>query len=277
MLTQLKGLILGERTWGEHDKLLTVLTAEKGKLGVVIKGGESLKNKVGGACLPFSYSELTVAERGGRPWVREASEIRGFHSIRTELEKTALALYILDVVTEENDEAEMLQLALNTLHAIETDLKPLSQIKAAFELRTAAVCGFSPDLVACSVCGNDGDSLMYLDVMDGVMTCRKCKDARRAFPPEEGHTTLILLLDRPLLDAMRMVAYSPAKKFLSFELPEEDNDLFFSHCEKYLLNQIERGFNSLEFLHSLKDLPPPEAPIKKKNTLQNSDGGTDTE
>ncbi|MBR2461392.1 MAG: DNA repair protein RecO [Clostridia bacterium] len=258
MVTQIKALVLGDIVWGENDKLLTVLTAEYGRMCVVLKGGSSLKSKVAGACLPFAYTEMTLAEKGGRPWVREATEIRGFHGIRKELESTALALYVLDVLTEvcleDGEESEMLQLALNTLHAIENKLKPLGQIKAAFELRTAAACGFSPDLVACNTCGEDKSQFMYLDVMDGVMTCRECRQRHIQEPPAEGHTSIVLMLDRPILDAMRLISYSPPKRFLSFQLPDGDSRLFCSYCEKYLLNHIDRGFASLEFFHSLEGL-----------------------
>lgn len=248
--------MLGDIVWGEHDKLLTLLTAEQGKITVVLKGGSSLKSKIVGACLPFAYTELTLGERnGGKPWVKEASEIRGFHSIRENLEATSVALYILDVLTEvcleDGDESEMLQLALNTLHAIETKMKPLLQLKAAFELRTAAACGFSPDLVACAECGEGESEAMFLDVMDGTMICRKCRDGHRGEPPVEGHTSIVLMLDKPMLDAMRLICYSHPKKFLSFQLPQEDETLFFSHCEKYLLNHLDKGFKSLEFFHSL--------------------------
>ena len=258
MVTQIKALVLGDIIWGENDKLLTVLTAEHGKMTVVMKGGSSLKNKVVGACLPFAYTELTLGDKGGRPWIKEATEIRGFHGIREDLEATALALYILDILTEvcleDSDESEMLQLALNTLHAIETKMKSIPVIKAAFEMRTAAACGFSPDLVACAECGEDKSDTMFLDIMDGVMTCRKCRDGRRNEAPVEGHTSIVLMLDRPILDAMRLISYSPPKKFLSFQLPPEDERLFCSHCEKYLLNHIDRGFKSLEFLHSLANM-----------------------
>jgi len=87
--------------------------------------------------------------------------------------------------------------------------------------------------------------------MDGVMTCRKCLNGHSGEPPVEGHTSIVLMLDKPLLDAMRLICYSPPKKFLSFILPTEDEILFFSHCEKYLLNHLDKGFKSLDFFHSL--------------------------
>ena len=49
MVTQVKALVLGDIIWGDNDKLLTVLTAEQGKMTVVLKGGSSLKSKIVGA------------------------------------------------------------------------------------------------------------------------------------------------------------------------------------------------------------------------------------
>ncbi len=261
MLAQFRGLVLSELPWGENDKMLSVLTAECGKVSVLLKGGASLKNKAGGACLPMCYSEFVTADRGGRPWIREATEIEGFSNIRMDLDLTATALYMCDVASEvciENgDESEMLQLILNTLYALDRGLKPRKLIKAAFELRTAAVIGFTPDLVKCSECGCEDSEIMYLDVMDGVIHCAECRRNRNTVSSEmrEGHTELLFPLEKPLLNAMRYVSYSVAKRYLAFELPEFYHSVFEDYCEKYLLNHIEKGFRSLDFLHSLDKLP----------------------
>ena len=129
--------------------------------------------------------------------------------------------------------------------------------EAAFELRTAAVIGFTPDLVKCSECGCEDSEIMYLDVMDGVMHCAECRRSRNTVSSEmrEGHTELLFPLEKPLLDAMRYVSYSVAKRYLAFELPEFYHSVFEDYCEKYLLNHIEKGFRSLDFLHSLDKLP----------------------
>ena len=259
MLAQFKGLVIGELPWGENDKLLTVLTAEVGKVGVLLKGGFSLKNKVAASCMPLCYTEFVTADRGGRPWVREAVEIESFPNIRQDLYLTATALYMCDVAgevcVENGDESEMLQLMLNTLYALDRDLKDRRLIKAAFELRCAAVVGFSPDLVKCAYCGNESSEVMYLDVMDGVIHCAECRRKNNTEKAREGHTAMLLTLDKPLLDAMRYVSYSNAKRYLSFEIPEEKKDIFCDYCEKYLLNHVDRGFKTLEFLRSLDYLP----------------------
>ena len=255
MLAQFRGLVLSELPWGDNDKLLTVLTAEAGKVAVLLKGGSSLKNKAAGACLPMSYSEFVTADRGGRPWVREAIAIESFACIRTDIELTATALYMCEVAAEVcvegGDESEMLQLMLNTLYALDRGIKPRRLVKAAFELRTAVIAGFSPDLLCCQECGCDEADVMYLDVMDGVRHCAECRKKSNLEKPREGHTTMLFTLDKALLDAMRFVCYSNAKRFLSFELTEDAESVFAEYCEKYLLNHIEKGFKSLDFLHSL--------------------------
>lgn len=259
MLAQFRGLVLGDLPWGENDKLLTVLTAEVGKIGILLKGGFSLKNKASPACMPLCYAEFVTADRGGRPWVREATPIESFPHLREDLELTATALYMCDVANEvclENaEEGEMLQLMLNTLYALDRGLKDRELIKAAFEMRVAAVQGFSPDLVKCAYCGCEESAVMYLDVMDGVIHCEECRRKQNLESPREGHTAMLFTLDKPLLDAMRYVCYSNAKKYLAFELPDDAKSVFCEYSEKYLLNHIDRGFRSLEFLHSLKFLP----------------------
>lgn len=256
MIARFKGLVLSEIPWGDNDKLISVLTAEAGKIGVLLKGGASLKNRSAAACIPLSYSEFVTADRGGRPWVREATESEGFSRLRTSLDDMAVALYMCDVAdevcVENGDEAEMLQLMLNTLFALDRGLKPRRLIKAEFEMRTAAVCGFTPDLVGCSECGKENDETMYLDVMDGVMHCSDCRKKHDLDSPREGHTALLMALEKPMLDCMRYVCYSNAKRYLSFELPDVFHERFCYYCEQYLLNHLGKGFRSLDFLHSLE-------------------------
>ncbi len=258
MISQFRGLVLGESPWGEHDKLLTVLTAEVGKLPVLLKGGSSLKNKDSASCLPMSYTEFVTADRGGRPWVREASCVEGYINLRESLEDTAIAMYFCDIAnevcTEGSDESEMLQLLLNSLYALDHKLKSRELIKAVYELRTAAVCGFTPDLVKCVGCGRTESEVMYLDVMDGVIHCSECRKKHNLSAPREGHTALLFTLDVQSLNAMRYVSYCEAKKLLSFALPEDLHGAFGRYCEEYLLNHIDRGFKSLEFYKSLKNM-----------------------
>ena len=49
MTFKTKGLILKEQSVGERDKLITVLTEERGTLRAFVRGGKAVKSKKGAA------------------------------------------------------------------------------------------------------------------------------------------------------------------------------------------------------------------------------------
>jgi DNA repair protein RecO (recombination protein O) len=84
MLTKINGLIIRDTAYGESDKLLTVLTAERGKLTVSGKGVRSPKSTLRPYTHIMFYGELTLYERNGRLWLREAAPVRDFYDFRSD-------------------------------------------------------------------------------------------------------------------------------------------------------------------------------------------------
>lgn len=117
--------MIRECDYGENDKLLTLLTAEHGKITVCAKGAKSLRNKNMVCSQLLCYSEFTVKERGGYYTLSEASLIEQFFGLRTSLSRNAAAVYAADVAgevcVESSDESEMLSLVLNTLYMLSRD------------------------------------------------------------------------------------------------------------------------------------------------------------
>ena len=254
MLTEVKALVIRTIDLSEHDKLLTLFTEEMGKITAVANGGRTLKSRYLAAAQLFCYASFVLYKKGDRYWVREASLIESFFSLRSDLSRTALASYVCDVagdVVEENaPEPEMLSLTLNTLYAAANGTYPLSLVKAAFELRAAAVLGFRPMLDGCMDCGKS-DETLYLDVMNGGLRCADCRAGASLLPPagEDDFRTagIVCPLSPGALAAMRYVVACPSKRLFSFRVEEEDMRLFSAAAEKYLLNQLERGFTTLDF------------------------------
>jgi len=251
-------LVIREADYGENDKLLTLLTAERGRLTVCVKGGKSLKNKNLASSQLLCYSEFTVKERKGFYTLSEAALIEQFFGLRGDLDRFAAAQYIADVAgevcVENNDEGEMLRLTLNTLYMLSETDRDVDFVKAVFELRTAALSGFCPDLTACGLCeGTEGEP-MYLDVMNGSLRCGECFGTEADTDSRIGAATatVILPLSPSVLHGMRYVIGAPAKRVFSFTLPEEAQADFCRVCEKYLVNQLERSFRTLEFYHNIR-------------------------
>lgn len=254
-----KGLVIREVQTSEADKLLTLLTPERGKVTVSGKGVSSLKSRHMAACQLFSYSDFILKKTRKYFYIAESETIECFFGIRYDIERLALATYICEVVDylalEEVADDDLLRLTLNTLYAL-SEKKDLSLdvVKASFEIRAAAVSGFAPDLSSCGVCGKeDLRRGIYLDVMNGRILCRDCSKefVSGLREPGEGVSSIYLKVTPSSLEAMRYAAYAPIQRYLSFSIPEEERETFGFACEKYLLSHIEHGFKSLEYYRNL--------------------------
>ena len=261
-MTEIKknGLVIQEKDLGENDKLLTILTERYGKVFVVAKGAKSVRNRHMASCQLFSYATFGLRKRGNYYYIVDSDLIESYYDIRTDITKLSLASFVCDVINdvvqEGNNEDAILKLALNTFFAIAKNLKPLEFIRAAFELRIATESGFAPNLDTCSNCDSDEIKLSYFDIVDGIIYCEKCKNvlfyasAENEFL-ERGLTKPIAILSESVLAAMRYVVGCRPERFLSFNLQEDELHSFYDVSEKFLLNQLERGFYSLDFYKTM--------------------------
>lgn len=261
-MTEIKknGLVIQEKELGENDKLLTVLVERYGKVYVVAKGARSLKNRHMASTQLFSYASFGLRKKGNYYYITDSDLIENYYPIRDDILKLSLAAYICDVVNcivqEGNGEDEILKLTLNTFYAIAKNVKPLEHIKASFELRISMESGFAPNLDACCECDEEQIADSYFDIVDGVVYCSKCKNklfyanAENPFL-ERGLSKPIAILSSSVLAAMRYVISCRPERFLSFNLAENEMPIFCDACEKFLLNQLEEGFYSLDFYKSL--------------------------
>lgn len=261
-MTEIKknGLVIQEKDLGENDKLLTILTERYGKVFVVAKGAKSVRNRHMASCQLFSYATFGLRKRGNYYYIVDSDLIESYYDIRTDITKLALASYVCDVVNdivqEGNNEDNILRLTLNTFFAIAKNIKALDFIKASFELRIATESGFAPNIDACSQCENEEINLSYFDIVNGVIYCDKCKNslfyatAENEFS-ERGLSKPIAILSSSVLSAMRYVVNSRPERFLAFSLHDDELHSFYDVCEKFLLNQLERSFYSLDFYKTL--------------------------
>ena len=243
MYRKTEGIVLRETEYNDHDKLLTVLTRDLGKITVKARGVKSQRSKLRAACQITAFSELTLQEYQGRYTLTEAATKELFTPLQTDVTLLALASYFLQVVEavapEEDPMPELLSLLLNSLYALSKLGKPQLLVKAAFELRLCSIIGFQPDLRGCAVCGNPNPD--RINIQQGCLQCAGCKAG-------EG---LRLPVTAGLLDALRYIIYADAKKLFSFQLPDRTLRELSSIAESYLCVHLERGFFTLDFYKSL--------------------------
>lgn len=242
MFVNTKALVLREVKYKEADRILTVLTEYGGKMTVKARGALRKSSKLASSTQQLSYSEMTLFFNRGKWTVNEASTLEAFPALQKNFEDYALGCYIAECVEaaaiEDQPDAALLQLALNTLYALSRNMADSVLIKAAFEMRLMAISGYMPDLRCCCVCGKEEPNRPYLSLSNGKICCSECRN--------ETFDTPIRLGD-DALKAMRYVISVPAKKLFSFSLSKEGERDFTNAAENYLLRQTERRFASLDY------------------------------
>ncbi|MBQ8850504.1 MAG: DNA repair protein RecO [Clostridia bacterium] len=251
------GLILREAPIGENDKLLTVLTAEEGRITLTAKGARSMRSKVLSVCRLFTYGNFEYYEKNDRRWLSGGSANNSFFSICEDLERFSLASYIVqvadDITGEGVDASDVLKMTLNTLYCIEKGLKPHWQIKAAYELFAVSVSGMSPDLSECDLCGEGDKSEYWADVMNGSIMCAECMKKKNGGLPlpeldEYSARNILMPLDASALCAARYILSAPVSRIFAFTVTDTESiERLCKFAETYLLNHLERNFDTLDF------------------------------
>lgn len=243
-----KALVLRSVDYKESDKILTLLTAEMGKVTASARGCRKKGSPIAAGCQLLCWSEMVLYEYQGRWVVKESVTEREFRGVREDLEKLALACYLSEVTellaVEGLPSPELLALILNSLHALEKLNKPAALVKACFELRALCVAGYEPLLDGCAVCGCEKPDEPRFHLREGVLHCAPCRG--------ELGDGISMPLDEGSLRAMEHVAWGDPKRLFSITLGEESLKRFADLTEAYLHTQLERGFRTLDYYKSIR-------------------------
>ncbi len=244
-----EGLIIKSTNIGESDRVVVVLTKDRGLMSAFVSGARKPKSKNSAATALLSYSSLTVTQSKDTNRITESEVIEAFFDLSSDIMKLGLAQYIcelcLGIVPYDDESEDFLRLVLNSLHFIAKDKKDLYAVKALTELRLMVIAGFMPDLVGCRECGTDRDFPLFLDLAGGDMLCNTCKantETRGTFAE----------LDKTTFAAMRHIVYSDFERLYSFTLPPENARYLSFVTERFVMSQTERKYKTLEFFHSLE-------------------------
>lgn len=244
--TVTSGVVLRVTDTKETDRILTVLTADRGKIPLIARGARRKNSRLAAACQLPAYSELTIYKRGGWYMLDEASPLELFDTLGRDIELLALASWFCElteaVCAEETPAPEVLSLLLNALYALCYTDRPPRLVKAAFQFRLMALAGFEPLADGCALCGRGDAEAPMLDVQGGFVTCGGCRG------PDAG---LRLPLTAGGLAALRHVLTADGKRLYSFTLEPGALAALDHAGEAFISAQLERGFRTLDYYKSL--------------------------
>ena len=245
MYLNTKGLVIRVTAYNDTDALLSVLTPNHGKLTVKARGLRRKNSPLVASCQLLAYAEFTLFEYRNLYTVNEAHALELFPALRKDLQKLSFGSYFAQAAETMSQEdlpnPELLSLVLNCLYSLSKLDVPEAQVKAAFELRSACLAGYTPDLSGCHRCGCEMPD--RFDILEGRLECAGCRD------PES--TGIRMPITPGVLDAMRYICSCDSRKLLSFQTSSQTLETLSHITESYLATQLERGFSTLDFYKSL--------------------------
>lgn len=239
------GLVLRVTSYNDTDALLSLLTPNHGKIMVKARGLRRKNSPLTAPCQLLAYGNFVLFEYRGMYTINEAHSVELFPALRKDLQKLSLGTYFAQaaetISQEDLPNPELLSLVLNCLYGLaKLDLSE-AQVKAVFELRSACLAGYTPDLQGCYRCGCEAPD--RFDLSEGRLECSRCRN------PESGG--LRMPITPGILDAMRYICFCDSKKVFSFSASAETMEELSCLSESYLSTQLERGFSTLDFYKSL--------------------------
>jgi DNA repair protein RecO (recombination protein O) len=197
------GVVLRTHKLGEADRIITLLTRERGVVRAVAKGVRKTSSRFGGRLEPFMHVDLQLAE--GRsldiitqvetlnPFARDLGSDYPAYTAGTAMLETAERL-----VSEDGEPAvQQVQLLVGALKALVGGRSTPSLILDSYQLRALAVAGFAPSFDACARCGavpDSGGSHRSFHAPSGGILCPDCRVSGSAAPSPVTVALLAALL-----------------------------------------------------------------------------------
>ena len=246
MLT-VEGIVLKERSVGETDKFIDILTKDRGVLELSVKGAKKINGRSGSSTQLFAYSRFCTEQRRNMLYLNSAEPIHIFYGLRDSLKKISLASYFSDVlrfcVIPEKQNNDVLRLMLNCMHYLEKGERSEAMLKAVFELRLMSEIGYMPDVVACRGCGLFEPEELFFSIIDGDFFCADCF--------EGSADDNFIRVRLPVLSAVRHIVLTDFDRLFNFRVSAGTMTALSQLAEVYLTAHLERSFKTLDFYKAI--------------------------
>ncbi|WP_068254130.1 DNA repair protein RecO [Janibacter corallicola] len=192
------GVVLRTHKLGEADRIITVLTRERGKIRAVAKGVRRTKSRFGARLEPGMHVDLQCYEGRNLDTVTQAETLDPWgDTIARDYRRWTAAAAVLetaDRLTEEGQVAVQHHLLLaGALRSLAQDEHASELVLDAYLLRAVAVSGWAPSFHDCARCGQTGPHRAF-HVASGGVLCRDCRVPGSSAPAPETLELLAALL-----------------------------------------------------------------------------------
>lgn len=146
-----EGVILKRLNYGEADRILTIYTKYRGKIRAIAKGVRKITSRKGGNVELFNHCVLFLAEGKNLDIVTEAQVVNSFSRLSDDLEKTAAAFYLVELIDQLTPDGQInrqvFDLLVGALDKLRARRSELGAITQDFEVDLLRLLGFWSEIL----------------------------------------------------------------------------------------------------------------------------------
>jgi DNA repair protein RecO (recombination protein O) len=202
-----EAVVLRTHPLGEADRIITLLTKERGRIRAVAKGVRRTKSRFGARLEPFMVVDVQCYEGRNLDTVTQAESLATHGQViaRDYTVYTAATVMVetAERLTEEHEPSTQQYLLLaGALRSLGGGEHDPGLVLDAYLLRSLAVAGWAPSFHDCARCGAPGPHPSF-NIAAGGAVCTVCRPPGSAAPAPETLRLLAALLsgDWALADA----------------------------------------------------------------------------
>ena len=176
-------LVLRAVDYGENDKMVTLFTADRGKISAGMKGVRRAGARLRFAAQPFCFAEYVFAEKAGRYTVTGASLHDGFYALTQDIAAYYAAATVLEVcdglLYEGMESGGLLIAAVSALGRLAEGAGAPALVN--FLCEALKIAGYPVQAQAhCPVCGRALSGRLSFQFASGSFTCPECAEGAPA-------------------------------------------------------------------------------------------------
>jgi len=240
-LYRVSAIVIRQRDLGETDRIVTLLTRERGKLSAVGKGVRRPRSKLAGGLQLFCHAQVQLAAGRSLEVVTQVAPANVFYHLREDMTRLGHASYaceLVDALTEEAaPDPEVFGLTLEALSALDGEGDPRTVVRA-LELKLLTHLGYGPEMETCVACGVEAEGAeIGFSTAEGGVLCGRCRRAHGAAPLGAG-----------VLRAMRDLLSFPVAELAGRRLSAAPAEELERIMRAYVDYRVERPLRSAPFL-----------------------------
>ncbi|MFA6075893.1 MAG: DNA repair protein RecO [Negativicutes bacterium] len=238
---QHQAIIIKISDWGVKDRIITFLTADRGKMRAMNYNAKSQTNRHNSSLQLFNTVEAELDYARSLPTIKQVDCINSRRELREDFDRLQYSAFIAELVDalyhEQDNDSQLFPLLTSCFALL---LQRNSRIAALVSaLHIIGHAGYKPYLDHCLRCNAKITERLHFDFDRGGSLCDKCSPAQ--LPPLAMDAVALLAQLQSLpLDANH--SFSVGKR--SLDIAER---IFYS----YITHHINHNFKTLSFINAI--------------------------